>query len=57
MRYMVIKYVDADNHAEAMKKAKKTPIHEVTIHNSAWEKTEFSLKDEKPKRIGFKDAK
>lgn len=57
MRYMIIKYVDADSHAEAMRKAKRTPIHEVTIHNSAWEKSEYSLKDHPTKKIGFKDAK
>lgn len=56
MRYMIIKYVDAANHAEAMRKAKRTPIHEITIHNSHWEKTEFSLKDTKANKIGFKDA-
>jgi len=57
MRYMIIKYVDADSQAEALKKARTTPIHEITIHNSHWEKAEFSLKNNQNKRIGFSDAK
>lgn len=56
MRYMIIKYIDADNHAEALRKAKRTPIHEVTIHNSAWEKDGFDLKNKITKNIGFKDG-
>lgn len=56
MRYMVIKYVDADNQAEALKKSRKTPVHEITIHNDPWKESGYQLKINN-KKIGFKDAK
>lgn len=37
-QYIVQKYVMAESVAEAIKKSKKLPIHEVYIHNSWFEK-------------------
>lgn len=37
-QYIIQKYVMADSVAEALKKAPKTPIHEVFIHNGWFEK-------------------
>jgi hypothetical protein len=57
MKYVVIKYVEASNQAEALRKSKKIPVHEIYIHNPSWEKNEYSLKELKNKKIGYEHGK
>lgn len=57
MLYIVMKYVEAESSVEALRKAKRIPVHEVVIHGEHWKNSEFSLKIKKAKRIGFKDGK
>lgn len=48
----------AESVTEALKKAKKTPITEVYVHNAWLEKNKEHNMYERPvKKIGFKDAK
>lgn len=57
-QYIVSKYVMAESVTEALKKAKKTPITEVYVHNAWLEKNKEHNMYERPvKKIGFKDAK
>lgn len=56
MRFIVNKYIEASSVEEAIKKSKKTPIHEVFIHNDHWKENGFYLGNQTGvTRIGFKD--
>ena len=55
-QFIVQKYVMAESVVEALKKAKKLPVHEVFIHNNWFEKNanyEWNKAPE-PKPTGFK---
>lgn len=54
-QYVIQKYVLAKSVEEAMKKSKKSPIHEVYVHNSWFEKQnyEFFNKTDAAK-VGFR---
>lgn len=57
-QFIVQKYVMAESVSEALKKAKKLPVHEVFVHNSWFEKSvafEFFNKDLKRPGYGKRD--
>lgn len=57
-QYFVVKYVMAENTEEAIRKSKKTPIHEVYVHNAWMEKnTENNFFEATKNTIGFKKIK
>lgn len=55
MRYILTKFVDADNYEDAVRKAKRIPFHEVYIHTDSWKDSGYAL-NLKNEKIGFKDA-
>lgn len=54
MKYVISKYVEAANITEALKKAKKTPIHDVYIHSDSWKESGYSM-DVVKRKMGFHD--
>lgn len=57
MKYVVVRYVEADCVEQAVRKSRLCPIHDVYIHNDSWKDSGYSLKMEEPKKLGFNDAK
>ena len=57
MKYVVNKIVEAYSAEQALKKAKKTPVTEVYIHNEIWKESGFELNPVDKDKLGFKDAK
>lgn len=56
-QYIVSKYVMADSIAEALRKSKKIPIHEVYVHNSWFEKQNFEWNVPQSTKLGFNKKK
>ncbi len=52
-QYIVQKYVQADSVLDAVKKAKKAPVHEVFVHNSWLEKQNFEFFGIKTNKAGY----
>ena len=55
LRYIVSTFVEAESIEEALKKAKRIKPHELSVHNSWWEKHNYSSKDEPRSKAGFKN--
>lgn len=56
LRYIITKYVDATSVEEALRLAKRTPIHECYLLSQWWEKNGYQL-NKSPKPLGFADKK
>lgn len=53
-QYIVQKYVMAESTQEAIKKSKKSPIHEVFVHNAWLEKqSNYAFFPSKTNKTGF----
>lgn len=53
-QYIVQKYVMADSVAEAAKKSKRIPVHEIYLHNAWFEKVAgYEFSESKKALIGF----
>ena len=53
-RYIVRTYVEASSPQEALKLAKQTNPHEVSLDHDVWKETGWALTDAEKKQLGFK---
>lgn len=53
-QYVILKFVMANSTTEALKKAKKLPVHEVYIHGGWFEKQNHEFYGNRPATPGFK---
>lgn len=54
-RFIIRKFIEAENIEQCLKQERRTKVHEVYLDNEVWKNREYALKDEFNKRIGYAD--